>query len=294
MGLVAGLTVTAPASMAAAAQATAMCMPSLSSTPSSTFSSWGTFSTAARTKSAHSAGVMTPAESQRVTAAAPLSAAAASTWKRKPLSARVASTAESSTCSVKYRALATRAFTSSSMAGAFLWHWYSICTGDTGTMMCSRGRRAPFTLSQAASTPSSVRPVTADKMEPVTTEAMVLLLKTSAFSSRMAGSSMTSGRRRSRVRAASTRSLKLRPRFRAHSRRVISEILMFFMVKLSFSHMARPGPGGRRDKKTSREQTFCSRDDKNNVYRGTTRLCALCAHSLRLQQAPALVTAAYP
>lgn len=94
------LTTAAPASMAAAAQAEAIRMALPSSTPSSTRSRPGTLAWTSVRKAAHSSGVITPAESHRVTAWAPEATAAARTWSRKSPSARVASRAENSTCSV--------------------------------------------------------------------------------------------------------------------------------------------------------------------------------------------------
>ena len=99
-------------------------------------------------------------------------------------------------------------------------------------MTCRAGRPAPFTLSQVWSTLSGVRPTAADRRGPATTEAMVLLLSTSALPSLRAGSSTASTWSRSRVRAISTRSLKLRAeaRLRPISRRVMSYTLTVFMA----------------------------------------------------------------
>ena len=100
MGVRDALTVSAPASTAAAAQAAAIFIPSLSSTPRWTFCRAGACSRRERMNRAHSPGVMIPAESHTVTASAPASAAAAISWQRNAGSARVASMAEKATCSV--------------------------------------------------------------------------------------------------------------------------------------------------------------------------------------------------
>ena len=50
----------------------------------------------------------------------------------------------------------------SSMAGAFLWAEYSICTGLTGANTFSRGWRAARMLSQVSSTFLSLMSTTAD------------------------------------------------------------------------------------------------------------------------------------
>ncbi len=167
---------------------------------------------------------MIPAESQTVTTSAPAAAAVSSNWHSTSGSARVASRAENSTCSVWYRARSTRALASSSMAGAFLWHRYSIWTAEAGSMMCREGFRAPRMLSQAASTLSAVSPAAAETRAEETTEAMVLLLRASDLASPRGGSSMASTWSRSRERAISTRSLKLSVPARPASRRVTSEI----------------------------------------------------------------------
>ena len=94
--------------------------------------------------------------------------------------------------------------------------------------------------------------------------AMVLLLSTSAFSSRMGGSSMASTWRRSRVRAISTRSLKLRAAARALpiSRRVMSESFTVFMALLLLSWSGiRAGD----NKKRPGNRLSCSRDDKSLI-----------------------------
>ncbi len=90
-------------------------------------------------------------------------------------------------------------------------------------MMCRTACRAAFTLSQVSVTLSSVVPTAAESRAEDTTEAMVLLLSTPALPSRRAGSSISSTPRRSRVRAISTRSLKLRAEA-SSMRRVTSEI----------------------------------------------------------------------
>ena len=79
MGVMAVFTTAAPASTAAAAQATAIRRPSLSSTPRATPPRAGTSSSRPPMNPPHSAGVMIPAESHRVMAEAPASTAAEST-----------------------------------------------------------------------------------------------------------------------------------------------------------------------------------------------------------------------
>ena len=118
------------------------------------------------------------------------------------------------------------------MAGAFLWHRYSICTAEAGSMMWRAGRLADWMLSQVWSTLSGVRPTAADRRGPASTEAIVLLLSTPALPSLRTGSSTASTWSRSRVRAISTRSLKLRAAERARpiSRRVMSYTLTVFMA----------------------------------------------------------------
>ena len=87
-------------------------------------------------------------------------------------------------------------------------------------MTCRTGWRADLTLSQAASTPSSVSPAAAASRAEDTTEAMVLLRSTSPLPSFRAGSSIWSTPRRSRVRAISTcsRDDDFSPRYHPASR----------------------------------------------------------------------------
>ena len=99
-GTTAAFTTAAPASTAAAALATDIFSMSLISTPTATLLRAGVSARTRVRKAVHSAGVMMPALSQRVTWEAPASTAAVMASVRKAGSARVASTAEKETASV--------------------------------------------------------------------------------------------------------------------------------------------------------------------------------------------------
>ena len=185
---------------------------SLHETPSVTSRKPGTSSMSPATNWPNSSGIIVPAASTTVTVVAPASMVLPMTSARKSWSARVASSATSSTSSVRRLQAATAEVSASTIASPFLWWMYSICAGLTAACTCRRGRRASASAAHTSSMFSSSISTGTHRTLFLTMEAIDLMRRLSTFSCVMPSISMTEAPRRSSSFAVSSLSLKVRER----------------------------------------------------------------------------------
>ena len=179
--------------MAATAQPAERCSASEHCTPRVTPDSALVRSCNDRTNAPNSSGSITPAVSHTVTVAAPAATAVCSASDKNAGSARVASPALKATSVPSDAAFFTSRSMSSSMAAGFLWHWYSICTVESGAWMQMQGCFASRSTCAPASTSASVSGTDSTSFAFRTVDAMDLTSSASATPLFMGGSSMAWG-----------------------------------------------------------------------------------------------------
>ena len=159
---------------------------------------------------ANSSGRVSAALSQMVTLVAPASTAARTALFKKSGSARVASRAQNSTSATDFFAVETQAAIHSSIFCGLRCARYSMPTGETGTSTRMRGRAAEESARMAFCRLSSLLPTATESAAVFTKEATVRIRSISARTLAISGSSTASTRSRSKWRAISVFSLKLK------------------------------------------------------------------------------------